>query len=228
MSNLPSRLYPIAKLIFDSLNKSGSQGIIFGGAAAAMNGSTRQTKAGFIPSPWLIEQYLSLIIYLIQDVDIDVTAFPKIENSDIVKVKGPDSNKMMKVSYLAIENQAVKCDIGGKRVDLMPLFLRHSITDEAHGITCASPSLLLADKISTVADRGDRIGTKRVSDMEDITFCIQKMYDNSEKMPSELKNLYTAAEWRKVLFELDYVDDGAYFKEVATELEIGYDPEASQ
>jgi hypothetical protein len=169
------------------------------------------------------EQNLSFI----QDVDIDVTAFPKLENSDIVMVKGPDSNKMMKVTYLAIEDQAVKCDIGAKRIDMMPLFLRHSFTDETHGITCASPSLLLADKISTVADRGDRKGTKRVSDMADITFCIQKMYEISEKMPSELKNLYTAAEWNKVLFELDYVDDGAYFREVATELEIGYDSETS-
>ena len=169
-----------------------------------------------------------ILYYLIQDVDIDVTAFPKIENSDIVMVKGPDSNKMMKVTYLAIENQAVKCDIGAKRVHLMPLFLRHSITDEAHGITCANPRLLLADKIGTVADRGDRNGTKRVSDMEDITFCIQKMFENSEKMPSELKNLYTPAEWRKVLFELDYVDDGEYFREVATDLEIAYESEASQ
>ena len=143
-------------------------------------------------------------------------------------VKGPDSNKMMKVTYLAIEDQAVKCDIGAKRVDLMPLFLRHSIKDEKHGITCATPRLLLANKISTVADRGDKYGTKRVSDMADITFCIQKMYENSEKMPSELKNLYTAAEWNKVLFELEYVEDGAYFKEIAIELEIGYDSEASQ
>ena len=44
MSNLPSRLFPVAKLVFDSLTKSGSKGVIFGGAAAAMNGSSRQTK----------------------------------------------------------------------------------------------------------------------------------------------------------------------------------------
>lgn len=166
-----------------------------------------------------------MIIYFIQDVDIDVTAFPKLESSDIVMVKGPDSNKMMKVTYLAIKDQAVKCDIGGKRVDLMPLFLRHSITDE--GITCANHRLLLADKIGTVADRGDKSSTKLASDMADITFCIQKMYENSEKMPRELKNLYTGAQWNKVLFELDYVGDGAYFKEVAMELEIGHDPETS-
>lgn len=155
-----------------------------------------------------------------QNVDINVTASPKLKNSDIVKVRGPDSNKMMRVTYLAIEDQAVKCDISTKRTDLMSLFLRHSITDETHGITCASPSLLLADKISTVADLGDKQGTKCVSDMADITFCIQKMYEISEKMPSELKHLYTAAEWNKVLFEFDYVEDGA-FREVATELEIG-------
>ena len=44
MSTLPSRLFPVTKLIFDALKKSGSQGIIIGGAAAAMNGSIRQTK----------------------------------------------------------------------------------------------------------------------------------------------------------------------------------------
>ena len=98
-----------------------------------------------------------ILYYLIQDVDIDVTAFPKIENSDIVMVKGPDSNKMMKVTYLAIENQAVKCDIDAKRVDMMSLFLRHSITDETHIVFHSTrPSLvLLADKISTVTDQGD-------------------------------------------------------------------------
>ena len=44
MHTLPSRLLPAAKIVFSALNKSGAKGIIFGGAAAAMNGSTRQTK----------------------------------------------------------------------------------------------------------------------------------------------------------------------------------------
>jgi hypothetical protein len=130
---------------------------------------------------------------------------------------------MMKVTYSAIENEAVKCDIAGKRVDMMPLFLRHSITDKMHGITCASPRLLLADKITTVAERGDKSGAKWATDMLDIAFCIQKMYDNSEKMPNELKVLYTAAEWKKVLSGFDYMQDGAYYREVATELEIAYE-----
>ena len=157
-----------------------------------------------------------IIIYFMQNVDINVTAFPKLKNSDIVKIRGPDSYKMMRVTTWQLKTRQ-KCDISTKRADLMSLFLRHSITDETHGITCASPSLLLADKISTVADLGDKHGTKCVSDMADITFCIQKMYEISEKMPSELKHLYTAVEWNKVLFEFDYVEDGA----VATELEIG-------
>lgn len=161
-----------------------------------------------------------LIVDLIQDVDIDVTAFPKLENSDILKVKGPDKNNMMKVTYLKIEDEAVKCDIGAKRVALMPLFLRHSITDD--GITCASPRLLLADKITTVAERGDKSGEKWVTDMRDITFCIQRMYDNSEKMPRELKSLYTADEWNKVLSDFDYIQDGEYYREVATELEVAH------
>ena len=109
-----------------------------------------------------------------QNVDINVTAFPKLKNSDIVKVRGPDSYKMMRVTTWQLKTRQ-KCDISTKRADLMSLFLRPSITDETHGITCASPSLLLADKISTVADRGDKHGTKCVSDMADITFCIQKM-----------------------------------------------------
>ena len=167
-----------------------------------------------------------MIIHFIhwQDVDIDVTAFPKLENSDIVKVGGPNSKNMMKVTYLELENEAEKsCDIGAKRVALMPLFLRHSITNKMHGITCASPRLLLADKITTFAERRDKSGKKWATDMIDIAFCIQRMYENSEKMPRELKSLYTAAEWDKVLSGFDYIQDGAYYREVATELEIAYE-----
>ena len=61
MSNLPSRLFPVAKLVFDALSESGSKGIIFGGAAAAMNGSRRRTKVGHERSlmfiPCLIEKF---------------------------------------------------------------------------------------------------------------------------------------------------------------------------
>ena len=84
-------------------------------------------------------------------------------NSRTVTLEGPTRTKWWWKWHtdLAIVNQALKCDIAAKRVDMTdPLFLRHSITDESHEtyiITCTSPSLLLADKISTVtvADQGD-------------------------------------------------------------------------
>ena len=44
MSNFPPRPFRVEKLVFDSLTKYGSKSVIFGGAATAMNGSTRQTR----------------------------------------------------------------------------------------------------------------------------------------------------------------------------------------
>ncbi|GLB42744.1 hypothetical protein LshimejAT787_1201930 [Lyophyllum shimeji] len=76
MPTLPTRLFPVAKIVFDALKKSGGKGIIFGGAAAAMNGSVRQTR----------------------DVDINVTAFPEFDSSDMSVLARSGSHNMMKVT----------------------------------------------------------------------------------------------------------------------------------
>lgn len=196
MNTLPSRLFPVAKIVFDALNKSGAKGIIIGGAAMAMNGSECYTR----------------------DVDINVTAFPKLRDSETILARVTTHN-MMKVTYLH-PTDAVKCDMVTKPANLMSLFLKYSLQDEKLSITCAGPALLLADKIHTYADRGETRG-KRLSDLEDIVFCMSKMYENAETMPNELKSLYTAEDWNKVLegFEMDE-DNGGHYKELAQEVGI--------
>ena len=50
------------------------------------------------------------------------------------------------------------------------------------------------------------------------------MYDENEMMPINLKNLYTASEWKVVASEFqNHVDDGTYFKEIAKDLEVGHE-----
>ena len=129
----------------------------------------------------------------------------------------------MKVTYIPPdERDAVKCDVATRRANLIPLFLKYSIRDEENGITCAGLALLLADKIHTIASRGDTRDSKRSTDMEDITFCIGKMFENGETMPNELKILYSKDDWNKVLAEFATLgENGQHWKELAEELRIG-------
>jgi hypothetical protein len=48
MSPLPLRLLTPAKLLFDAANKAGVPAILFGGAAANLNGGMRETKVQFL------------------------------------------------------------------------------------------------------------------------------------------------------------------------------------
>jgi hypothetical protein len=48
MSPLPLRLLTPAKLLFDAANKAGVPAILFGGAAANLNGGMRETKVHFL------------------------------------------------------------------------------------------------------------------------------------------------------------------------------------
>jgi hypothetical protein len=82
----------------------------------------------------------------------------------------------------------------------------------------------LRTRSSPSPNGGINTGKKWSTDMKDIIFCIQTMYKNNfEKMPGELKDLYTAADWKKVSSDLKYIQDGDYYNEVATELDIAYD-----
>ncbi|GLB43001.1 hypothetical protein LshimejAT787_1204500 [Lyophyllum shimeji] len=153
------------------------------------------------------------------DVDINVAAFPKIPSTDsmLARMRAYD---MMRVTHLH-PNHAVKCDVANRRADLMPLFLRHAIHDEENGITGAGPALLLADKIHTFAERAVAKEDKRQSDLEDIRFCMEKMYlETGEKMPNELKILYSAGDWEQVLEALEVEEEEGHWKEIAETLDI--------
>ena len=55
---LPSRLFPVTKIIFDAINQAGTKGIIVGGAAAYMLGSKRATKVGILSLDAAMENLL--------------------------------------------------------------------------------------------------------------------------------------------------------------------------
>lgn len=114
----------------------------------------------------------------------------------------------------------MRCCCKMRRLDALIFAIFNHGQDAQHYL--CGPYLLLVDKIGALAQQGEKMDKKRVTDMEDILFCIQKMYENSEKMPRELKRLYTTAEWNKVLSEFEYVEDGKYYKEVAKGLEMGH------
>lgn len=66
MSPLPQRLLTPAKLLFDAANKAGVPAILFGGAAANLNGGTRETKVHFLDirkhRGWPLHFYRILIL----------------------------------------------------------------------------------------------------------------------------------------------------------------------
>ncbi|KAF8056568.1 hypothetical protein FPV67DRAFT_1431331 [Lyophyllum atratum] len=198
MPTLPSRLLPAARAVFDALNRQKIDGIIFGGAAAAMIGSRRHTR----------------------DVDINVAAYPKIPSTEFVKSR--IESHMMQVTLMH-PTDAIKCDVVKKCAHNMRLFKEHSIRDEENGIWCAGPALLLADKIRTFSERNIKKVAKHESDLEDIQFCIEKMYFSQQKMPNELKSLYSARQWKQALEALEEdAEDEGHWKDFADALDVAH------
>ncbi|EDR01596.1 uncharacterized protein LACBIDRAFT_333076 [Laccaria bicolor S238N-H82] len=158
---LPSRLFPITKVVFDAINLAGTKGIIVGGAAAHMFGSKRVTT---------------------RDVDINVLSFPEFPEDPMIKARFPfdDDNSIMKITYLD-SKEAVKADVATRRAQHIPLLLKYSLTDPKTNFTYANYQLLLADKIRTLAERGEKKDKKRETDLADIKFCIEEMFMRDEK-----------------------------------------------
>ena len=125
----------------------------------------------------------------------------------------------MKVTYLD-PVEAVKADVATRRAQHIPLFLKYSMTDPETNFQYANYQLLLADKIQTFAERGEKIDKKRETDLFDIKFCIEEMYAREEKMPEELKFLYSAEDWSKVLTCLKEEVDHEHYMEMLESLDI--------
>ncbi|EDR01601.1 uncharacterized protein LACBIDRAFT_333084 [Laccaria bicolor S238N-H82] len=135
-----------------------------------------------------------------RDVDINVLSFPEFPEDPMIKARFPfdDDNSIMKITYLD-PKEAVKADVATRRAQHIPLLLKYSLTDPKTNFTYANYQLLLADKIRTLAERGECKDKKRETDLADIKFCIEEMFMRDEKMPEDLKFLYSVEDWGKVL-----------------------------
>jgi hypothetical protein len=117
--------------------------------------------------------------YLIKDVDINVTAFPDIKNSNTVLARLTSYN-MMKVTYLDATD-AVKCDIATKRADIIPLFLKYSICDEENG-NCARKVLKYEPQENSEAQEQAINNSGIAFDLSEIGRETDGYYDNN-KLP---------------------------------------------
>ncbi|KIM42557.1 hypothetical protein M413DRAFT_26597 [Hebeloma cylindrosporum] len=87
-------------------------------------------------------------------------------------------------------------------------------------ITYTKLELLLADKIRTYAERGDKNNHRGATDLADIKFCITEMFLEETKMPEALKSLYTPANWDKVIRVLTTDEANEGWDSAARVLEI--------
>lgn len=108
---------------------------------------------------------------------------------------------MRKITYqMNSQNECVTCDMSVARADIvLEMYHDYTVTIPGlEGVVVAGPSLLLADKIRTYAERSNTSRLKKISDMADITFCLELMAKNRIKMDSALRGLYSVNQWEIV------------------------------
>ena len=120
---------------------------------------------------------------------------------------------MMKATYMdPMQEDSIKCDIATRKAGLMPLFLKYCLTRDESGtsIIYSKTELLLADKKNI----------KGGTDLEDIRFCMTEMFVQNEKMPEELKSLYTPEHLNQVVRNLALYEADGEWDIVAEEINI--------
>ncbi|EED82899.1 predicted protein [Postia placenta Mad-698-R] len=167
MSKLPPHLVLAAREIFDALRTSRTEGILIGGAAAMIHGSTRETK----------------------DLDINTTSlnFQEPLGAKPVQIREGSSATRLKLTYMG-PDKAVSCDIASDHAQRMPMLLQY--TSEYQGIRYASAPLLIVDKLLAFTERGSSNYKKRGNDLIDILFLANKMVNNKECVSQELRELF--------------------------------------
>lgn len=129
----------------------------------------------------------------------------------------------MKATYMdPMQEDSIKCDIATRKAGLMPLFLKYCLTRDESGtsIIYSKTELLLADKIRTYGERADKKNVKGATDLEDIRFCMTEMFVQNEKMPEELKSLYTPEHLNQVVRNLALYEADGEWDIVAEEINI--------
>ncbi|KAF9565790.1 hypothetical protein CPC08DRAFT_759423 [Agrocybe pediades] len=182
---LKQRILAAAQDIFHCLALENNNGILFGGAAAVLQGQRRITR----------------------DLDINVDGFPPFEitlpsgNTITSRSSRPDSD-MRKLIHTTPNDGSISCDMSTRKLNLFGVYKGHIVEIEEAGTTkviCADLHLLLADKIATIENRWAL--QKKENDCEDIIFCIESIVElgmkaNKEvRMPQDLKTLYTLRQW---------------------------------
>ncbi|KAF9558849.1 hypothetical protein CPC08DRAFT_667116 [Agrocybe pediades] len=209
------RLLSAAKDVFAAIKKSKVQGILVGGAAAVLLGQNRTTR----------------------DVDINVTKFPsfKMFSPEVLYTRKSDWPDMLKVTHRipGSTRSDLSCDLGISKAAVMPLYMKYAKEYEEYpDIKYASLPLLLADKITTCAERR---GVKVVCDISDVVFCLEQLlsFTDFTKMPEDLKSLYTQEHWVATSRNIKnlYGDDLEYYQylmEIAEHFQIPHVPEPTK
>ncbi|KAF5376861.1 hypothetical protein D9615_007284 [Tricholomella constricta] len=159
LSTLPKRLTVPARLIFKAAAEAKVPAILFGGAAAKINGMNRDTK----------------------DLDINMKSIGITLPSSFYTRVGSAKHRLT-ATFNRETNDAIRCDIVA-HADIEK-FLPYTALEE--DIRYALPPLLLADKIRTYGERARGNDQKRSNDLDDITQMIDMMLEKQEVMPKEL------------------------------------------
>lgn len=133
---------------------------------------------------------------------------------------------MMKITYRwKAGSAAVACDMSTKRADTVhKVYDKYTITiPELKGVVIAGPSLLLADKIRTLAERNISCDVKMKTDMVDIRHCLRLMLDYNIKMDPLLRSLYSSDQWQTVRSRLESSTPPGALAELIKEAETRFE-----